>query len=132
MEEGIPFEIAIPLQKIKVGEKIVLNNIFFNSEEYALREESTFELNNMIKLLEKNPSLKIEIGGHTDNSGNEESNRKLSENRAKSVYDYLIGKGVDETRLTYKGYASSKSIADNNTPEGKAKNRRTELTVLAI
>jgi outer membrane protein OmpA-like peptidoglycan-associated protein/Tol biopolymer transport system component len=132
LEEGKPFEIAIPLNKIKVGEKIVLNNIFFNSEEFALREESTFELNNVIKLLEKNPSLKIEIGGHTDNSGSEESNRKLSENRAKSVYDYLVGKGVEEGRLTYRGYASSKSVSDNNSPAGKAKNRRTELTVIAI
>jgi len=132
MEVGVPFEIAIPLQRIKVGEKIILNNIFFNSEEYALREESAFELGNVVKLLEKNPSLKIEIGGHTDNSGTEESNRKLSENRAKSVYDYLIKKGVDESRLSYKGYASSKSVADNNTPEGKAKNRRTELTVVGI
>jgi outer membrane protein OmpA-like peptidoglycan-associated protein len=82
--------------------------------------------------MEKNPGLKIEIGGHTDNTGGDEKNRLLSENRAKNVYDYLIAKGVAEDRLTYKGYGSTKPVAPNTTPEGKAKNRRTEFIVTAI
>ena len=127
-----PFEVDIPLQKIKVGEAVVLNNIFFESEKYALKPESASELGMIMKLLDKNPTLKIEIGGHTDNTGNEELNKKLSENRAKSVYDYLVAKGVAADRLSYKGYASTKPVADNNSPQGKAKNRRTEFVVTAI
>ena len=76
--------------------------------------------------------MKIEIGGHTDNSGIEKDNISLSENRAKSVYDYLISKGIAADRLSYKGYASTKPLSDNKTAEGKAKNRRTEFIVTGI
>jgi outer membrane protein OmpA-like peptidoglycan-associated protein len=131
-KDEIPYEVDIPLKKIRVGETVVLNNIFFESDKYALKPESDAELGVVIKLMEKNPTLKIEIGGHTDNTGLEESNKALSENRAKSVYDYLTSKGVSAERLSYKGYASSKPIAPNTTTEGKAKNRRTEFVVTAI
>lgn len=131
-KEGTPFDVNIALRKIQVGEKVVLNNIFFESDKYDLMPASKAELDVVKKLLEKNPTLKIEIGGHTDNSGDEAANQTLSENRAKSVYNYLLGEGVDETRLTYKGYDSKKPIADNNTPEGRAKNRRTEFIVTGI
>lgn len=129
---GVPFELNIPLKRIKVGEKVVLNNVFFESEKYELKKESKAELDVILKMIEKNPSLKIEIGGHTDNSGTEEKNKALSENRAKSVYQYLIEQGVSADRLSYKGYSSTQPIAGNDTPEGKAKNRRTEFTVTAI
>lgn len=132
VKEGAPFEVNIALTRIKVGEKIVLNNIFFDSEKYDLKKESQAELDVVLKMLEKNPSLKIEIGGHTDNTGTDEKNKSLSENRAKSVYDYLIEKGVDASRISFKGYASSKPVADNSNAEGKAKNRRTELIVTGI
>lgn len=132
VKEGTPVEVNIPLQKIKVGEAIVLNNIFYESDKYNLKDESNAELEMVVKLLTKNPTLKIEIGGHTDNTGNEEANKILSENRAKSVYDYLISKSIDAGRVTFKGYASSKPVAENSTAEGKAKNRRTELVVTAI
>jgi outer membrane protein OmpA-like peptidoglycan-associated protein len=82
--------------------------------------------------MENNPTLKIEIQGHTDNTGTDEKNKALSENRAKSVYQYLIDKGVSAGRLSYKGYASSKPIGPNNTESGRAKNRRTEFVVTAI
>lgn len=131
-KEGTPFDVDIALRKIKVGEAVVLNNIFFEPEKYELKDESSSELNMIMKLLEKNPTLKIEIGGHTDNSGTEELNKKLSENRAKSVYNYLIAHGVAADRLSYKGYASTKPLAGNDTPEGKAKNRRTEFLVTGI
>ena len=110
----------------------MLNNVFFESDKYELKPESASELSVVMKLLEKNPSMKIEIGGHTDNTGTEEQNKKLSENRAKSVYDYLVKNGVAPERLSYKGYAATKPIADNNTPEGKAKNRRTEFIVTGL
>ncbi|MDB5283597.1 MAG: oprF 5 [Bacteroidota bacterium] len=132
VKQGDPFEVNIPLHKIKVGEAVVLSNIFFDSEKFDLKSESGAELGVVMKLLEKNPSLKIEIGGHTDNTGTEEKNKSLSESRAKSVYDYLVSKGVIADRLSYKGYASSKPLAPNNTAEGKAKNRRTEFVVMAI
>ena len=127
-----PFEVDIPLKKIKAGEKVVLNNIFFPSEKAELKNESFSELGIITKMLEKNPSMKIEIGGHTDNTGTEEKNQMLSENRAKTVYDYLVKKGIAADRLTYKGYAATKPIDNNTTPEGKARNRRTEFVVIAI
>lgn len=132
VKEGTPVEVNIPLSRIKVGETIVLNNIFYESDKYDLKDESNAELEVVVKMLEKNPSLKVEIGGHTDNTGSEEKNRILSENRAKSVYDYLVNRSISADRVSYKGYASSKPLATNDTAEGKAKNRRTELVVTAI
>ncbi|MBL0309201.1 MAG: PD40 domain-containing protein [Bacteroidetes bacterium] len=129
---GKPFDVDIPLLKIKVGQVVVLNNIFFEPEKYELKPESKTEMGVMIKLLEKNPELKIEISGHTDNSGIEEKNKTLSQNRAKQVFEYLVSKGVEASRISYKGYASSRPIASNSTAEGKAKNRRTEFIVVAI
>ena len=76
------------------------------------------------------PSLKIELSGHTDNVGSASYNQKLSESRAKSVVDYLIGKGIATTRLVYKGYGFSQPVADNKTEEGRQQNRRTEFKVL--
>ena len=132
VKSAAPFEINLSLRRIKVGEAVVLNNIFFESEKYELKPESHPELDVVQKMLDKNPSLKIEIGGHTDNTGTEEQNKLLSEKRAKSVYEYLVGKGVDAGRLSYKGYAASKPVASNNTNEGKAQNRRTEFVVTGI
>lgn len=129
---GKPFEVDIPLLKIKVGQVVVLHNIFFEPEQFELKNESKAELEVMVKMMEKNPQLKIEISGHTDNSGSEEKNKALSQQRAKQVFDYLIGKGVEATRLSFKGYAATRPIASNSTPEGKAKNRRTEFTVTGI
>lgn len=130
--EGKPFEINIPLNRIKVGQKVVLNNIFFQTDKYELMPQSKAELEVVLKMIEKNPSLKIEIGGHTDNTGSEQKNKELSEERAKSVYDYLVAKGADAQRITYKGYSSSQPVAGNDTPEGKALNRRTEFVVTGI
>lgn len=81
-------------------------------------------------MLRSNPDRKVEIGGHTDNVGSEEANRVLSENRSKSVVDYLISKGIDASRLTWKGYGESVPVADNESDEGRAKNRRTEFKVV--
>ena len=132
VKEGLPYIMDIQLQKIQVGSAVVLNNVFFESNSYELKNESKTELNTLIELLTKNPTLTIEIGGHTDNSGIEKDNQDLSQNRAKSVYDFLISKGIAATRLSYKGYASTKPLSDNKTAEGKAKNRRTEFIVTGI
>ncbi|MBI1305471.1 MAG: OmpA family protein [Bacteroidetes bacterium] len=125
-----PFVLEIGLKKIKKDQRIVLNNVFFDVDKWDLKEESRAEMEMILDLLKKNPTIKVEIGGHTDNTGNEAHNKTLSENRAKAVYQYLIDHGIDATRLSYKGYASSQPIADNNTEAGRAKNRRTELRIV--
>lgn len=127
-----PYEFNIPLNKIKVGQSVVLNNVFFESDKFDLLPASIAELEVIVKLMENNQSLTIEISGHTDNTGSETTNLKLSEQRAKSVYNYLISKGVEAERLSFKGYASQKPVTSNATPEGRAKNRRTEFLVTGI
>lgn len=132
VKQGSPFHVNVPLQKIKAGQTIVLNNVFYESNQFTLKESSKTEMNLIAEMLTKNPTLKVEIGGHTDNTGLDANNKILSEKRAKSVFDYLIQKGIAETRIAYKGYAALKPIADNNTENGKAQNRRTELLILEI
>lgn len=124
-----PFEKDIPLQPIKTGEAVVLKNIFFDHDQFNLKPESVSELQRLVKLLKQNPSIKIEIGGHTDNTGTREYNVVLSENRAKAVYNYLVDAGIDSSRLSYRGYADTIPIADNRTAEGRAENRRTEFKI---
>lgn len=121
----------IYLQKIEVGTKVVLRNIFFDYNKATLRSESTAELDKLIGVLQKEPLLRIEISGHTDNKGGMEYNVKLSEERAKAVVDYLISKGIDKSRLEYKGYAYEQPIATNDTEEGRQLNRRVEFKVLS-
>ncbi len=99
--------------------------------KFDLKAESQVELDKVIQLLTENPSVKIEISGHTDNAGKPAANLTLSNNRAKSVVNYLIEKGINTQRLTFKGFGETKPIADNKTEEGKAKNRRTELKIIA-
>jgi outer membrane protein OmpA-like peptidoglycan-associated protein len=124
--------IDVPLQPIEPGSVVVLKNIFYETDKFQLKKESEIELKKLINLLQKNPGLCIEISGHTDNVGGLEHNKSLSTNRAKTVYEYLIQHGIKAERLKYAGYAYSKPLADNNTAEGRALNRRTEFKVLAI
>ncbi len=95
------------------------------------KPESGAELAEIVQLLKDNPTLKIQINGHTDNSGKPADNIKLSEDRAKSVTDYLIAKGIAPIRLSSKGWGDTQPIADNSAPEGRARNRRTELKVIS-
>ena len=122
--------VKIPLQPIKKGEVFVLRNIFFDIDRYNLKPESYTELKLLISFLDSNPQLKIEIQGHTDNTGTFSHNKTLSENRAKAVYKYLIKEGIDKNRLAYKGYADTQPIADNKTKKGRALNRRTAFKIL--
>ena len=125
-----PYHKDVPLQPIQVGEKVILKNIFFETAKYDLKPASEVELNKLIDFLTENPNLKIELGGHTDNVGKDEDNQKLSENRAKSVYNYLINHSVDSNRLTYKGFGESQPIQTNDTDAGRAQNRRTEFKIV--
>ena len=126
-----PFLKDIPLKPIRLGEKVILRNIFFETDMFDLKPESQVELQKLIDLLNKNPELKIEISGHTDNVGTPEYNLELSKNRAKAVNDYLVDNGIDQARLLYKGYGESEPIDTNDTETGKANNRRTEFKVIS-
>ncbi len=123
------FVVNIPLQPIEKGATIVLKNIFFETGKFELKNESKSELDKLVKLLNDNSDLKIQLGGHTDNVGQEKDNLLLSTNRAKAVVGYLLSKSINAQRLTYKGFGSSKPVADNTTEPGKALNRRTELSI---
>jgi len=122
---------VIELKNIKKGSKIALRNIFFDVGKSTLRTESNTELDRLVKLLKDVPSLKIEISGHTDNTGSESLNKKLSQDRAQAVVNYLQGKGISASRLTAKGYGSAEPIASNKTAEGRQENRRTEFKIIA-
>ncbi len=119
------------LDKIDVGATMVLNNIFFETNKATIKVESTTELERLANLLIENPTIRLEISGHTDNVGSYRVNQRLSESRAKSVVEYLVGKGVGSSRLEYKGYSFNQPIADNNTAEGRSQNRRVEFKVLS-
>ncbi len=127
-----PFEMNIKMQPIEVGEAVVLKNIFFETASYDLKDESRVELNKLVQFLNHNTSIKIEIGGHTDNVGDKQSNLNLSQSRAQSVYNYLVEHGIDKTKLTYKGYGDNKPIAVNDTDINRAFNRRTEFTIVEV
>ena len=125
-----PFLISVPLSRIKVGGTVILKNVFFDTDKFNLKNESKVELNKLSALLKEQTTLKIEIGGHTDNTGNKKANQVLSKNRAKAVYQFLIDNGIVSSRLSYKGYGDSKPIVSNNTKEGRSQNRRTEFTII--
>ncbi|MES2513712.1 MAG: OmpA family protein [Bacteroidota bacterium] len=114
---------------VKVGEKIALKNIFFENGRYYLLPESYSELNKLVQYLLRNPRMEVQINGHSDNSGSKSKNQKLSEQRAREVFEYLIKKGV-QNKLYFKGYGSTLPIAANDTPEGQAKNRRVEFEII--
>ncbi len=126
-----PLQLDVPLQQLTDGAKIVLKNIFFDVDKFELKEESKVELKKLIQFLTTNPTVKIEIGGHTDNSGDASKNTTLSTNRAKAVLNYLVANGIKADRLTSKGYAATQPLADNQTAEGKAQNRRTEIKLIS-
>lgn len=126
-----PFNIQVFLQPIEIGNKVVLRNIFFDTNKFDLKAESRSELQELVNFLAYNPSIKIEISGHTDNVGNDELNQTLSENRAKAVYQFLIASKVDAARLQFKGYGKSQPIAPNDNEDGRSQNRRTEFKIIA-
>ncbi len=131
-----PFLLKIGLSAVKAevaggaeNKPVVLRNVFFESGSAQLKPESKTELERLKQLLNEQPKLKIQINGHTDNVGPEADNLRLSEQRAKSVYDYLIQNGIAADRLRFKGFGEIKPVADNETPEGRQQNRRTEFVV---
>jgi OmpA-OmpF porin, OOP family len=129
------FEIVkkdILLRPIKADAVIRLNNIFFETAKATLLPTSQNELDALIAILKDNPSMIIEIRGHTDNQGGADLNQTLSENRAKAVVDYLVSKGVDAKRLTSKGFGAKSPATTNDTKEGRAFNRRVEFKIISV
>lgn len=133
-------EIELPDQKgrmrfdfklvFQMPEKITLRDVHFNTAEATLRESSYDALKDLEKALKDDPSLKVEIAGHTDSRGEPSENQELSEGRAQAVVDHLVENGIDSSRLVAKGYGERKPVASNETAEGRQKNRRTEVRIL--
>jgi outer membrane protein OmpA-like peptidoglycan-associated protein len=120
------------LNKIEVNQSIILKNIFFDTGKSTLKPESMSEINRVYKLMIDNPTMEIEISGHTDNQGSEAINKKLSLARANVVVQALVSNGISPSRLTSAGYGFDKPIESNATAEGRAKNRRTEFKVIKM
>jgi OmpA-OmpF porin, OOP family len=116
---------------IQVGEKVALKNIFFDQGKYYLLPESYIELNKLVQYLMKNPTIQIQINGHTDASGMGFKNQKISELRAREVFEYLIKKGV-QNKMYFKGFGATQPVAPNDTDENKQKNRRVEFEIIKI
>ncbi|MEQ9403090.1 MAG: OmpA family protein [Cyclobacteriaceae bacterium] len=127
-----PDTIDIALRPIAVDEYLVLKNIYFDVDSYKLDKKSRSELENILQVLKENPSIVVEISGHTDDSGTTVYNQTLSENRAKEVYIEILKEGIPKSRLLYKGFGSKKPIVSNDTEKGRESNRRIEFRVLRI
>ena len=125
------YTIDIPLKPIEANASIILKNVFFDTKQTALKPESITELDNVVRLMNENLRMKVQISGHTDNVGKPADNLKLSTGRAIAVVNYLSGKGVKNERLSFKGYGETRPIADNKTDKSMALNRRTELSVVS-
>ena len=113
-----------------------LNNVFFDFDKYTLRPESYTELNRVVMFLNDYPNIEIEMDAHTDSKGSDEYNITLSHNRAKSVMEYILSKGIAPSRITFKGYGETKPVAPNanadgsDNPDGRQLNRRVEFIIM--
>jgi hypothetical protein len=125
-----PFVKKISLNPIKVGETMLLANVFYEIDAWELKKESQAELNTLVEMLMDNKGLLIEIGGYTDATGSTEYNLSLSEKRAKSVVSYLVNRGISSDRLKSRGYGNTSPIGNNITEEGRKLNRRTEAKII--
>jgi outer membrane protein OmpA-like peptidoglycan-associated protein len=130
LKPGEVINLTVELEVLKMNAKIVLNDINFASGSSKLDEDSYVELAKVVKLLENNKDIKLEISAHTDNVGVYSRNMRLSKQRAQSVFNYLVKTGVNKKRLVSKGYGSAKPLVPNTSKENKAKNRRVEFKVI--
>lgn len=130
VEDFEPVVVDINLDKVREGSMVVLNNIFFDVDKAELKDKSTVELEKIVRFMTENPGVRIQISGHTDNTGSADHNRQLSLRRATAVYNYLVKRGIKEGRVKYFGYGADKPIADNATAEGRQLNRRIEFSIV--
>lgn len=126
-----PVEVNFEVKPIEAGKSVEINDIYYATASYQINQKSYAVLKEFAEFLKSNPTVKVEIRGHTDNVGSAQTNITLSNQRAKAVYDYLISKGVSQDKITHKGYGPNMPIADNNTELGRAKNRRTEFYIMS-
>ena len=126
------YMLDVKLSPAETGGKVVLKNVFFDTNLFNLKSESFPELDKLVAFMKSSTGITIEVSGHTDSTGDKKKNQVLSENRARSVYDYLVSKGIEASRLTYKGFGDQKPVASNDTEEGRALNRRTEFLITAV
>ncbi|MFL5773584.1 MAG: OmpA family protein [Flavisolibacter sp.] len=117
------------LVPIEIGQVVRLNNVFFDFDKWDLRPESFVELDRVVKLLNDNPAIEIEMSAHTDSRGSDEYNFKLSDNRARSVMEYIVSKGIAPGRIVSRGYGETKPVATNETDDGRQLNRRVEFKI---
>jgi outer membrane protein OmpA-like peptidoglycan-associated protein/tetratricopeptide (TPR) repeat protein len=125
-----PYELEIALTPVKEGAEMNLYNIYFETDSFRILSESEPELQKLVAFLKKNPKLRVEVQGHTDDTGLAEKNLVLSEKRAQSVVEYLISNHIEEQRLTWAGHGENRPVAGNDTPEGRRMNRRTTIKIL--
>ena len=118
------------LVPIEIGQIVRLNNVFFDFDKWDLRPESFVELERVVKLLQDNPAIEIEMSAHTDSYGSDDYNFKLSDNRARSVMEYIISKGITQSRIISHGYGETVPVVANDTPENRQLNRRVEFKIL--
>lgn len=128
-KDGVPPALEAKLSPLTSGSSITLRNIFFNTASAELLPASNTELDKLLRLMKANPSMRIEVAGHTDNVGADPDNQRLSEQRAAAVAKFLTSYGIDAARVTSTGYGESRPVASNETEEGRALNRRTEVLV---
>ena len=126
-----PVEKDFYLQRIEVGTKVVLDNIYFETGKAILTIDSYEALDQVSRFLENNGTVRLEISGHTDNTGSRDLNMNLSEARAKAVVDFITERGISRERLEYKGYADTQPVSSNDSPEGREMNRRVEFKILS-
>jgi outer membrane protein OmpA-like peptidoglycan-associated protein len=125
-----PIVIDIELEKVREGSAEVLNNLFFDVDKYELKDKSRAELSKLIRFLRENPTVRIEISGHTDNTGARDYNLQLSQKRAHAVYQFLLENGIEKRRLVAKGYGPDRPRQKNDTESGRQANRRIEFTIV--
>jgi outer membrane protein OmpA-like peptidoglycan-associated protein len=129
-KEFEPLVLDVYLEPVRSGAKDILNNLFFATGEYKLEDISKTELDKLVKFMNENKTLRMEISGHTDDVGKDADNMELSKKRAKSVYDYLVSAGIQESRLTFAGYGETQFVAPNTSDKNRQLNRRIEFKVL--
>jgi outer membrane protein OmpA-like peptidoglycan-associated protein len=125
-----PLTLDIYLEPVRSGRSIVLNNLFFDTNQYELKPKSRTELNRLVGFMKQYPDVQVEVSGHTDDIGSDDDNLALSQNRAKAVHTYLISQGVKAERLRFKGYGESKALVANDSELHRQQNRRIELRIL--
>ncbi|WP_372948358.1 OmpA family protein [Mariniphaga sp.] len=125
-----PYELEIALTPIKEGAEMNLHNIYFETDSFRILPESEPELQKLVVFLEENPTLKVEVQGHTDDTGLADKNLMLSEKRARSVVEYLVSNQINKNRLTWAGFGENRPVSENDTPEGRQMNRRTTIKIL--